>query len=291
MVTPFLARRIWQRQPFSVALSECLGCGFIFFNPRLEPSEEASLYAGYRTPEYQKMRRSFEPWYTEKLNASLSSPEAWQHRIQLLRKLFHDRLKLSGRTFGNVLDFGGDHGELIAELAPATRRFVYEISGVNPVAGVESLHSLEECRQHRFDLIVTSNVLEHVGSPRDVIAQIASIATPETLIFNEVPYESVADWRTRLKRIVQAGLLAVTRPALASRMLGPGMFNLMHEHVNYYSRRSLDRLMEVSGFEVLDSGDYELATGFLGARMLWSLAQKPGSSATHPDRQQSCQPN
>ena len=275
VVTPFLAQRIWQRKPFSVALSQCSACGFLFFNPRLEPSEEASLYTGYRTPEYQKMRRRFEPWYTEKLNASLAAPATWQHRIQLLRRLFHDRLKLDGRAFGNVLDFGGDHGELIAGLVPASRRFVYEISGVPPVPGVESLGGVEQCRQHRFDLIVTSNVLEHVGSPRDVIAQIASIATPGTLVFNEVPYESVSDWRTRLKRIVQTGVLAVTHPALAGRVLGPGMFNLMHEHVNYFSPRSLDRLMEVSGFQVLDSGDYVVSTGLLGARMVWSLAQKP----------------
>ncbi len=279
VVTPFLAQRIWQRKPFPVMLSDCSVCGFQFFNPRLEPAEEASLYGGYRTPEYQKMRQSYEPWYTEKLNLSLASPEAWRHRIQLLHRLFHERLALDGRIFGNVLDFGGDRGELIAELVPASCRFVYEISGVPPVAGVESLHSIEECRRYRFDLIVTSNVLEHVGSPRDLIAQLASIATPETLVFHEVPYESVSDWSTRLKRLAQAGLLAVARPGVAARVLGPGMFNLMHEHVNYFSPRSLDRLMEVSGFRVLDSGDYVLATGLLGARMAWNLSQKLSAPA------------
>ncbi len=195
--------------------------------------------------------------------------------------MFHDRIKLGGRSFGNVLDFGGDHGELIADLVPASRRFVYEISGVDPVPGVESLTSLEECRRHRFDLIVTSNVLEHVGSPRDLVAQIASIATPGTLVFNEVPYESVSDWSTRLKRLVQAGLLAASHPLLAGRVIGPGMFNLMHEHVNYFAPRSLNRLMEVSGFQALDSGDYTVAPGLLGLRMVWSLAQKPESSAAH----------
>jgi hypothetical protein len=47
----------------------------------------------------------------------------------------------------------------------------------------------------------------------------------------------------------------------------------MHEHVNYFAPRSLDRLMEVSGFQVLDSGDYVLSAGLLGGRMAWSLAQ------------------
>jgi hypothetical protein len=280
VVAPFVAQRIWQRKPFAVALSECADCGFVFFNPRLEPVEEGSLYAGYRGPEYQKMRQSFEPWYNEKFNAGLSSPGAWQHRKKLLDLLFRTRLKLAGRTFEKVLDFGGDHGDLISGLVSASRKFVYEISGVNPVAGVEVLRSIEECRQHRFDLIITSNVLEHVGSPRDVIAQIALIASPDTLVFNEVPSESVTDWRLRLRRIAQAGVLAAVRPALAWRVVGPGMFNLMHEHVNYFSQRSLDRLMEASGFKILDSGDYEVSGGFFGGRMVWSLAQKPGSSGS-----------
>jgi len=283
MVTPFLAQRIWQRKPFSVQLSECAECGFMFFNPRLEPSEEISLYAGYRGLEYQKMRQSFEPWYTEKFNTGLSDPETWQHRKKLLSSLFRDRLNLGGRMFGNVLDFGGDRGDLIADLVPALRRFVYEISGVDLLAGVEPLRSVEECRQHCFDLIVTSNVLEHVGSPRDVIAQIASIASSGTLVFNEVPNESVTDLRTRLKRIAQAGVLAATRPTLASQILGPGMLNLMHEHVNYFSQRSLDRLMEVSGFKILASGYYTCTETFFGERMAWSLAQKQGSIATHAD--------
>jgi Methyltransferase domain len=273
-VTPFVAQRIWQRQPFPVRLSECAECGFMFFNPRLEASEEMGLYSGYRSPEYQKMRKSFEPWYTEKFNAGLSSPAAWQHRKQLLSSLFRDRLSLSGHTFCNVLDFGGDRGDLITGLVPASRRFVYEISGVDPVDGVEPLRSLEECRQNQFDLIVTSNVLEHVGSPCDVVAQISSIANSSTLVFNEVPYESVTDFRTRLKRVVQAVVLAATHPTLAWRVIRPGMFNLMHEHVNYFTPRSLDRLMEVSGFKVLDSGDYASSEGLLGERVVWNLAQK-----------------
>lgn len=274
VVTPFLAQRIWQRKPFSVSLSQCDECGFAFFNPRLEPPEEGRLYFGYRGPEYQRMRQSYEPWYTKKLNAEMSNPAAWDHRKRLLSALFRDRLNLGGRTFDAVLDFGGDSGELICDLVPASRRFVYEISGAAPVAGVEALRSLEECRKHSFDLILTSNVLEHVGSPRDVIAEIASLAGPQTLVFNEVPLESTSDGRSRLKRLAQAGILAATRPSTALRVIGPGMFNLMHEHVNYFSQRSLNRLMEVSGFNVLASGDYVVYDGLLGLQMVWTFAQE-----------------
>lgn len=274
VVSPFLAKRIWERKPFPVALADCFDCGFEFFNPRLVTTEEERLYAGYRSTEYQTMRRSFEPWYTEKLNADLSSPESWQHRKSLIASLFRERLNLDGRTFDSVLDFGGDRGDLIAELFPASRRFVYEISGVKPIAGVEPLRTLEECRRHPIDLIITSNVLEHVGSPREVISQIATIAGPQTRVFNEVPLESPTDWRSRLKRLAQTGILSITRPALAWQVTGRGMFNLMHEHVNYFSQHSLDRLMQVSGFDVVTSGDYVVSGGFLGLRMVWNLTQK-----------------
>ena len=274
IVAPFLAQRIWQRKPFSVRLAECSDCGFVFFNPRLEASEEVRLYSGYRGVEYQKTRHSFEPWYTEAFNASLSNKEAWANRKQCLASVFRDQLNIGSRTFGNILDFGGDHGDLIADLVAATRRFVYEISGVGTVSGVEPLRSLGECREHSFDLIVSSNVLEHVGSPHEVIGQIASLSGPETLVFNEVPYESATGFHSTLKRIAQTALLAGTRPAVARSMLGPGMFNVMHEHVNYFSPSSINRLMERSGFKVVASGTYTLKGGLLGERVVWNLSKR-----------------
>lgn len=282
-MAPFLAQRIWKRKPFAVQLLECVSCDFRFFKSRLEVPEESKLYMGYRGTEYQKMRFAFEPWYTPEFNAGLSGPESWRHRKKLLSTVFREKLKLDGRGFGNVLDFGGDHGDLIADLVPASRRFVYDISGVAPVAGVEALRSFEECKQHAYDLIITSNVLEHVGSPRELTARIAELASPETLVFNEVPYESVTDLRTRLKRIAQAGWLAAVRPGVAWQVIGPRMFRLMHEHVNYFSPRSLDRLLEISGFEVRESGVYATSEGFLGEQMTWNMARKASvlSGAQH----------
>ena len=66
MAAPFLAQRIWRRAAFAVDLVECRQCEFVFYNPRLEPEEEARLYEGYRGEEYQRMRFSAEPWYTER---------------------------------------------------------------------------------------------------------------------------------------------------------------------------------------------------------------------------------
>ena len=48
LVSPFLAKRIWNRPPFPVTLAECQACGFIFYNPRLDDDEAMRLYSGYR---------------------------------------------------------------------------------------------------------------------------------------------------------------------------------------------------------------------------------------------------
>src|ERR1035438_10317459 len=84
LVAPFLAKRIWGRKPFQVKLVECQTCGFLFYNPRMNPEEEGRLYANYRSQEYLKMRHDAEPWYTPKFNASLAAPALYDSRRKTL---------------------------------------------------------------------------------------------------------------------------------------------------------------------------------------------------------------
>ena len=112
MVAPFLAKRIWNRKPFRIDLVLCSRCAFAFYNPRLDDDELQRFYTGYRSPEYLEMRRSFEPWYTEKFNADLASPAHYESRRAKLAPIFQQHLR--GRTIRRVLDHGGDHGDLIS---------------------------------------------------------------------------------------------------------------------------------------------------------------------------------
>jgi len=273
MVAPFLARRIWNRSAFPVRLAECGKCGFVFFASRLDQEEEKRLYAGYRKPEYQQMRQSLEPWYTVKFNYGLSGPEAWQLRKRCLEKALRDHLSPDRQVIGSVLDFGGDRGDLIAALVPNAKHYVYDISGVEPLPGIELLRSLDRCKQYHFDLVLTSNVLEHVGFPRDLMHQVAEIASPGTLVFNEVPYESATGVRTMAKRVAQAVILGVMLPRVAWSLLRPGGLNLMHEHVNFFSPQSLESLMQATGWKVLASGVYRQGDSVWSHQMAWSLAQ------------------
>jgi SAM-dependent methyltransferase len=279
--SPFIAKRIWNRRPFPAELLRCKACSFIFASPRFDPEEERILYAGYRADEYQKVRHACEPWYTEGFNRSMFSPETMAKRRGPLAAIFREHVPYSVKT---ILDFGGDRGDLFEGLVPGSSTYVYDISGIEPVNGIKVLHSLDECAAHRFDLIACSNVLEHVGSPRNIVDEINRIACPDSLFFIEVPSESPFGSAAFVKRFAQQLILLGARPGLAISMLPFDFARQVHEHVNFFSVASLTKLMHVSGLEVLAKGlypsegfsfgPYKLAAG----RMTWCLARRQGGA-------------
>jgi SAM-dependent methyltransferase len=170
--------------------------------------------------------------------------------------LFDAREALRGHRIARVLDFGGDRGELTRAAFPEAEHFVYDISGVKPAEGVRALHSMEECATVEFDLILTSNVLEHVGSPLAITRQIAQVARPGTLLFHEVPLENPASCRARLRRLAMLLIRLAVAPSKGVRLLRRGVLTAMQEHVNYFRPQPLHYLLECSGVRVMETGCY-----------------------------------
>ncbi len=271
LVAPFLARRIWGRAPFPIDLMKCTACGLSFFNPRLELDEEGRLYAGYREAEYQQIRQSVEPWYTPRFNANITNPEFLERRKAKVAELL--RTHLSERRAPKILDFGGAHGELVADLIPGAEPYVYDVSGVDPLAGVRKCEDLNACRNQQFDLILSSNVLEHLGSPRGVMDQMREVAGPETMLWVEVPHESPAGLPLTVRRLVQHAVLYLLRPRLALSLTRPGALCLMHEHVNFFNVRAMERLLACTGWNVKASGTYELKGPLGRQEWVWALGK------------------
>jgi SAM-dependent methyltransferase len=249
---PFIAKRIWGREPFPIKIKKCRRCKFSFADTRFEEGEEKRLYADYRGPEYQSIRQSCEPWYTAKFNARLSTG-TMERRREPLARIFREHLPCDIKA---VLDFGGDRGDLFAGLVRGASTYVYDISGIAPAPGVTALSSLDECAEKKFDLIGCSNVFEHVAYPRQLLADIKRIARHRTLIFIEVPSETPFGLRNYAKRSAQELILAATRGQVAASLLPFGFLRQVHEHVNFFSLHALKKLMEVEGFEVLAAGTY-----------------------------------
>jgi 2-polyprenyl-3-methyl-5-hydroxy-6-metoxy-1,4-benzoquinol methylase len=266
LVSPFLAARIWNRRPFCVELVECEACGFMFYNPRLDDAEAGRLYAGYRSEEYQRMRQASEPWYTVSFNAKLTSPAAYERRRSVLAAIL--RQHIGKREIKRVLDYGGDRGDLARGLVHGAAVFVYDISGFPAVDGVTAASDPAECQA---DLVINSNVFEHVGFPRLLLEDIVKATPPGGTVFLEVPRESPLGLSRISRRIAQLGIVALTRPALARYVLRPAGLYLMHEHINYFSEQSLTTLMRSCGCAVTEVGSYVMDSGVEKAQMVWCL--------------------
>jgi hypothetical protein len=280
--SPFIAKRIWNREPFPIELLTCKSCNFIFANPRIEPQEEKALYADYRGTEYQMARHSAEPWYTDRFNRSMFSSETLAKRRAPLERVLRQHIPAGIK---NILDFGGDRGDLFQGLIPGSSTYVYDISGIEPVNGVKALRGLKECAAYTFDLIACSNVLEHVTSPKELLENMKEIASDGTLVFVEVPSETPFGPLTFMKRLAQQVILLGARPGLAVSMLPFDFGRQVHEHINFFSLDALTKLMQLTGMEVLSNGlypsegysfgPYKIAAG----KLAWCIAR----CRTNPD--------
>lgn len=269
LVAPFLAERIWSRAPFCVKLVACEACGFMFYNPRLDDTDLHRLYRNYRSEEYHQMRHASEPWYTRKFNADLASPISYERRRNRLAPILQKHI--DKRTIKRVLDYGGDRGDLVVGLFDGAESFVYDISGIPAANGVMSTSDPVECKA---ELIINSNVLEHVGFPRLLVSKIFEAVPGEGLLFLEVPCELPLRFERIARRIAQISLMALTRPALVRHVLRPASIYMMHEHINYFTEHSLTTLMRSCGGNVIAAGTYPSSGRTGKADMAWCLASK-----------------
>jgi len=270
LVAPFLAERIWKRKPFCVSLVKCRSCGFTFYNPRLDDADLRNLYAGYRSDEYRNMRHSTEPWYTRTFNADLASQANYAKRRARLAPIL--KKHLGQRKIKRVLDHGGDHGDLVLGLIEGAEPFVFDISGAPPAPGVRAT---ADPAAIGADLIISSNVLEHVGFPRVLVADILRAApNNDGLIFLEVPCEIATGASRIIRRIAQIGMMGAYRPLLVPYILRPAALYMMHEHINYFTERSLTELMRKCGASVISSGTYFSSARMGSADVAWCLGRK-----------------
>lgn len=269
-----MAKWTWNRTPFCVNLVECEACGFMFYNPRLDDDDLRRHYSGYRSDEYWRMRHASEPWYTKKFNSDLASARSYEIRRAKLAPIL--RKTIGQRPIARILDYGGDRGDLVAGLLDGVEPFVYDISGAAPAKGVIATSNPVGCNA---DLIINSNVLEHIGFPRTMVSEIFKAAPEDGLVFIEVPCELPFGFSRLARRIAQIGIVALLRPSLARFIVRPASLYMMHEHINYFTEHSLSVLVRSCGGMVIDAGSYPYSSSVGSAEMGWCLASKPRSRA------------
>lgn len=261
ILMPFVAHRAFGWQPalideswglrsipsgiaYSVCRTlECRHCDLLFCDIRFTPEEMARIYFDYRGDDYARLREKYEPGYYER-NSRLNERAEY---IDLVEQFL---VPYCGAN-PILLDWGGDTGVNSPFRTSGGDVCVYDISEKSTLPGVRSL-ALEELSGMSFDLIVCSNLLEHVPFPGDVLGQMRELMVPSTTLYIEVPCE----------RLVLDG----KAPFVEKK-------RHWHEHINFFSQRTLEVLLARYGMEPLSLRCAQV-NGPEGPTSIWQVAAK-----------------
>ncbi len=225
---------------------KCNHCGLIFLDVRFDDSEMSALYTGYRDAEYTALRVRFEPDYQMRNDDLLGGYAYIPHVEEFLRARIGD--------VESVLDWGGDTGVNTPFRHQAAVHHVYDISGKPVIAGVQSVE-VAEAMASEYDLVVLSQVLEHVPFPREVVADVAAALGPNAVLWVEVPHEAV------IREAVDPENAYLDK-------------RHWHEHVNFFTDDSLVRLLESAGLEVMERTTFTVTVSGKSADVMGAICRR-----------------
>lgn len=223
---------------------QCQICGVLFLNYRFTSEQMTALYDDYRGDTYNQQRLTYEPNYASTANdyihrhSYINDIEAW----------------LTANTSDPfiIFDWGDGNGQNTPFLGKRPA-YVYDISGVPVLDGIQRL-STPPASFPNNSLIVCSQVLEHTPSPRDLLNQIRTAMSPDSLLYLEVPSETLIHEN-------------------------PGDLNLSsrkrhwHEHINFFTPKSLHCLLADIGLKIIASHAMAINNGARQAHILGILSK------------------
>jgi len=259
---PFIAHRVWGWEPVKITPEwgmrdlpngyayplcnsvQCTACNALFLDIRFDEEEVSRLYTGYRGAEYASQRERFEPGYSvqnEVLNAGYNY-------IPVVEEMLSPYLPSSIR----VLDWGGDTGVNTPFRHTAAIHHVYDISHKELV---KSAVHIEQPIASGYDLVVLSNVLEHLPYPQKELLRVSRVMDKNTLLYIEVPYEAV------VKNAV------IPTPLHQCK-------KYWHEHINFFVPSSLQALVASCSLELLELKSFDAAVGKKTVSQLAAICRK-----------------
>jgi 2-polyprenyl-3-methyl-5-hydroxy-6-metoxy-1,4-benzoquinol methylase len=201
-------------------IPECPACG---------ESSNRQLYGRYRDEEYFTSAELFDYWlcgacqtvYLHPLpltrlreiypsNYYSFAPRAGAGLVQRVKRWLDQRqfravLRRLGGAELRVLDVGGGNGwllDLLREIDPRVRHT--QIVDLDPAAAAQARAKGHEyaCQrveefssEHRFDLVLLMNLIEHVESPRRLLSKLAGLLAPDGLVLMKTPNVDALDAR------------------------------------------------------------------------------------------------
>lgn len=253
----------------------CPECEFGYFDYRYSDEEMSLIYSNYRNSRYVFIRNKWEPWYSEKYNSNHEKPEYVTRRNKIVEEFVSSRVNSSLR---NVLDIGGDIGQFIPNFNNANK-FILEVSGKKPLAGVRQLSNLDEIEN--IDLIMYAHVLEHVAHP---VEELESFFLRSQNVYVEVPFglPEINPERKNLKQYYRYYIAShfhshwrkLASPA-TGRTVAPKKTLIQSEHINFFTEKSLQVIAARFNLSVTTRVVEVFTPDFQKAKVIQCLFQKP----------------
>ena len=159
-----------------------------------------------------------------------SRVEIWARLLELYAKPLEDV---------RVVDFGCGWGDVLAMIRSPGVSVIGVEQNETQVAfarahGVEVRPAISDIEPASVDFVLSNQVLEHVLDPREVLGSLRGLMREDGVAFFSVPDFTRFDWRSAQRTLDSGGLV--------TRLVNPW------EHLNYFDRRSFDRLLRDTGF-------------------------------------------
>lgn len=263
ILMPFVAERVLGHRPLLVQEAwglrdiapgtahslchslQCQSCGALFLDHRFNPAQMQRLYAGYRDERYTRERERHEPGYAQ-------TAAHYQGRADYLMQVEHwlaPRLPKSPV----VLDWGGGNGQNTLFLGRSQANYLFDIAQAEPVPGVIAVDQAQ-LSGREYDLLVCSQVLEHVSDPLALLATLRTGLTARTLLYLEVPHEALMREHPRSMDLARHK-------------------HHWHEHINFFTQTALHRLLQRAGLSVIDTLSLDIELGWRRSSILGLLAR------------------
>jgi hypothetical protein len=208
-------------------MQSCRRCSFVQAKHPIPEEWITRLYLDYRSETYNSERIQYEPSYARIAAHVGTAPLEVSKRVEAATLFLTGKLDITPEF--TMLDYGGADGRFLPPLAD--RRYVYEISDIVPIPGVQRIASVETLGQYSY--IHLAHVLEHVMYPLHLVRQVVERIEPRGYLYIEVPQDAEEQY---LRQFQQGQ---------------SGIELSIHEHINYYSIAAVSALMRAVGLDVV----------------------------------------
>ena len=252
IISGFLLERIWNNSiNDKTYICHCKNCGFAFYAMRPNEKEMAKLYENYRDENYQEQRQKYDSWYTKSINDVINNDQmSYKERQEYLGTFLNKYIDTT--NIKSVLDYGGNTGLHIPMIFSNAKKYVFDISGVKTVEGVQGFNNLHDAKKQQYDFVMCIALLEHVSEPNTILNQLKELVAKNGYLYICVPFDSPF-YKHKHSKIQFLFNKHFSFKVILDRFLRDRKNPfIMHEHINYFTENSVKKMLERRGLTVLD---------------------------------------